>query len=255
MKIENGEMKIIGILSYFDESPSWLGTVVAGLGQFCDTIVALDGAYALYPGARPRSLPDQAEAIVHTAEAVDLECIMYQPRDVFWGNEIEKRNLSLKLAGAVAESERDWVVVFDADMHLMKVNPEAVRWDLANTTLDVATMTTLQGKDMLDGDMADLAQIVDIEHEWTGRSRLVYRYSTSLQYGPAHWAVSREKGRGKRRKRVWLWGYEKVEPALDLNANLVTYHRSTERTVLRRQSAKAYYDTRDEMKIEAPYSP
>lgn len=242
-------MKIIGLLSFFDESASWLSAVVAGMGQFCDAVVACDGGYSLYPGARPRSLPEQVDAIRIAAESVDLELVLHQPKDVFWGNEVEKRNLTIKLAGAIAEPDRDWLCVFDADMHLMKCNKESIRWDLENTKRNVATMTVLEGKDMLgDETLSKVAQIVALDHEWTSRQRLIYRYHPSLAYGPAHWAISRKIGR----RTGWLWGPTKMplEPTLDLDAALVTYHRSLDRTLLRKQSAEAYYQARDIRKIE-----
>lgn len=242
-------MKIIGLLSFFDESASWLSTVVAGMGQFCDAVVAVDGGYALFPGARPRSLPEQVDAIRLAAEAVDMELVLHQPNDIFWGNEIEKRNLTLKLAGAIATPDEDWVVVMDADMHPMKVNNESIRWDLENTKLNVATMTVLEGKDMLqDETLRAVAQTVALDHEWTTRCPLVYRYHPSLKYGPTHWAVSRKVGR----RIGWLWGPTPLglETALNLDASLVCYHRSQDRTLLRKQAAENYYETRDRRGIE-----
>lgn len=242
-------MKLIGLLSYFDESASWLSTVVAGMGQFCDAVVAVDGGYALYPGSRPRSMPEQADAIRLAAEAVDLELILYQPKEIFWQNEVQKRNLTLKLAGAIAEPDVDWVAVFDADMHIMKTNRDSIRWDLENTKLNVATMTVLEGKDMLDDDtLRVVAQQVPLDHEWTTRARLIYRYHPTLAYGPQHWSVTRKVGR----RKAWLWGPTamKLEPALELDASLVCYHRSQDRAYLRRQAAEVYYETRDIRKIE-----
>jgi hypothetical protein len=40
-------MKIIGLLSFYDESPAWLSACVAGIGRWCDGLIAVDGAYAL----------------------------------------------------------------------------------------------------------------------------------------------------------------------------------------------------------------
>lgn len=243
-------MKIIGLLSFYDESPSWLATVVAGMGRFCDAVVAVDGGYKLFPGARPRSMPDQGEAIVLAAEAADLGLILHKPKDIWHGNEIQKRNQTLALAGTICEPGIDWLVVFDSDMHLMKCNPEALRWDLENTRFHVATMTVQEGKDMLaDPAYAEAAQLIGVDYEWNTKQRLLYRYHPSLKYGPMHWCVSRKVGR----KTEWLWGPQELglARALDLEANLVCYHRSQDRAYLRRQAADVYYQTRDAFKVES----
>ncbi len=242
-------MKIIALLSAYDESASWLATVVAGAARFCDAIVYVDGAYALYPGARPRSMPDQAEAVIHAAEAADIELILHRPKELWWGNEVQKRNQTLKLAGTIAEPG-DWLVVFDGDMHLMKSNPEMIRWDLEHTDCDVATMTVQEGQDMLaDEHMAEVSPIVDISHEWNTKVRLLYRWHPTLEYGPLHWSVSYKLKNGRRR---WLWGPQdqKLAPAIDLLGGLVSYHRNNHRTYVRKQAAKGYYDERDARKIE-----
>lgn len=235
-------MKVVAILSAYDESASWLATVCAGAGRFCDALIYCDGGYMLFPGARPRSLPEQAEAVVQACEAADLECLVHRPNDIWRGNEVEKRNKTLDLARAI---DADWVVVIDADMHLAKLNAPSVRTDLESTDLDVATMTILEGKDFLaiDGVARDAA-VVDISHEWTSRMRLIYRVSPGLHYGPLHWQVENEDGR--------LWGPAvELLPAIDMGANLVLYHRSQDRTYMRQQAARGYYQTRDALKVEA----
>src|SRR6266498_1360247 len=57
-------LKIIAILSWFDESPSWLSACVASLARAgCSHLVAVDGAYRLYPDGRPHSGIAQQDAI------------------------------------------------------------------------------------------------------------------------------------------------------------------------------------------------
>jgi hypothetical protein len=47
-------MSVVGLISWWDESPTWLAASITSLGRFCDHVVALDGRYALYPDrARP----------------------------------------------------------------------------------------------------------------------------------------------------------------------------------------------------------
>lgn len=242
-----GNVKLTGILSWYDESPSWLAAAVAGFGRVCDEIVAVDGAYGLYPGARARSMPQQGEAVLMAAESVGAGCTIHRPKEPWWGNEIEKRNACLRLAGA---TEPDWVLVFDADIHMLQVNVDSVRGQLEETECQVATFTTLSGKDFLgDAKLAEYAARRPIDSEWTGRTRDIFRYTPTLEYGPLHWAVSRvDDG-----ERHWLRGpFEDrlLLPALDLNASLVAYHRTEDRMLSRRRFARGYYQLRDKLKIE-----
>lgn len=240
-------MKIHAVLSWFDESPTWLATAVAGIGRFCDTVVAVDGAYQLFPAGRPKSHPQQVESIVHTAEAMGLGCLVYQPQTIWYGNEVEKRNKSLELAASVAE-EGDWLCVFDADYHVLLCNPEAIRAELEATEHDVATYTLLDGKDFQSTEALErYAAQTYIDHEWAMHTRDLYRWNPTLRVGPAHWAYSVERGG----EREWLrHQFDNSVDALDLRANLVFYHRTQDRSEQRRKSAEQYYATRNEMGIE-----
>lgn len=242
-------MRIVGVLSWFDESPSWLAAAVAGMGRIVDTIVAVDGAYALYPGARARSLPQQGEAVMIAAEAAGVGCIIHRPRDVWFGNEVEKRNHTLDLAGTVCD-EDDWVIVFDADLHMLQCNPALIRHELESTDCVVATYTVLDGKDFLaDDKLADYVKHRPIDSEWTTRTRDIYRWHPTLRYGPLHWSVSRRLDG----ETVWLRGpFEERYQAdpLRLDASLVCYHRTMDRMRSRRETADAYYQIRNKLNIE-----
>lgn len=244
------EPKIVGILSWYDESPHWLATAVSGFARVCDSIVAVDGAYALYPGARPRSHPQQAEAIMGACESAEVGCTIHRPADVFWGNEVEKRNLSLRLAAPLLRPDVDWVMVFDADCHMLRCDPALVRFELKNTDCNVADYTTLDGKDFLaDAALHEYAASRQIDHEWTGRTRDIYRWHPTLEYGPMHWTVSHLRSG----ERSWLrapWEQDLVEPVHHLNAALAVYHRTQDRSMQRRMNADHYYKTRDVMQIE-----
>lgn len=246
-------MNIVGVLCWYDEQPSMLAACAAGFARVCDTIVAVDGAYALYPGGRARSHPVQAEAILAACETQGAACVVHRPRDVFYGNEVEKRNLSLRLAAAF---QPDWVMVIDADTTVMQTDPDAVRDTLANTSLLAATYTLLDTKDLLDSPAAGYARTTDVSTEWTTRARFVYRWTDDLEYGPAHWTVSGTYN-GVRR---WVRGPElTVDPpagfdpvdAVDLADMLVVYHRREDRPLVRRQAADGYLTNRDLAGAEA----
>ena len=209
----------------------------------CDHIVAVDGAYALYPGARARSRPDQAEAVLIAAEAAGCGVTVHQPKDVFWGNEVEKRNLALGLA---APLDPDWVLVFDADMHVLQVNAPEVRRDLEDTDANVATYTILDGVDLLATEAAETAVSFPISSEWTLRTRLIYRWLPDLKYGPTHYSISGLVDNGL----VWLRGGETCEEPFHLEAGLVVNHRRAARTKVRQDASQGYLDARDRAGVE-----
>jgi hypothetical protein len=239
-------MKIVGILSWYDEVPHWLATAVTGFARVCDQIVAVDGAYALLPGARPCSHPQQAEAVLMAAESAGVGCLVHRPNKLFFGNEVEKRNLTLKLAAPFLE-EGDWIIVFDADCHVFKVDPIRVRGRLEKTKALIASYTFLQVEDMFsDPEMARIVRDDDYATESTSRTRDIYRWHPSLMYGPQHWILSREfPTRPGIKERRWVrHSSDGVEEICDLNADLVVYHRSKDRAMVRRMSQDGYYKAR-----------
>lgn len=238
-------MRLVGILSAYDESPGWLAAAVTGFARVCDAIVYADGAYMLYPGARPCSHPAQAEAVMHAAEAAGVECLIHRPSDLYYGNEVEKRNATLRLAGAL---EPDWVIVFDADCHMFKCNPDVARAELEQTENLIASYTVLDGADYLsDTELADWVKREAYDTEWTLRTKDIYRWHPTLRYGPQHWMLSREIDG----ERQWLRHSRNDTPdCLHLNASLVAYHRSQDRTLLRRRAQAGYYKAREVHGVE-----
>jgi hypothetical protein len=242
-------VNIIGVCVWYQESASWLSTCIAGAGRFCDTIICVDGSYALYPAGRARSHPEESEAIIHAAEAAGCGLILHRPKEVWWGNEVEKRNHSLDLARAIGAEGEDWVVVFDSDNLVMQAYPDVIRQQLEATDLDVATYTILDGKDMMaNGDSAKLAQEIDVSLEWTVRIRGVYRLLPDLRYQTKHWYV---KGTNSEGRDVFLFGPSlEEEPACQLEKALVFYHRRQARPVVRLRAADEYSQIRDKAGVE-----
>lgn len=239
-------MRIHGLFCWYDESPSWLGTAITSLARFCDHIVAVDGAYALYPDGKPRSHPYQAEVIVHTAEAMGVACTLYQPSEVWWGNEVEKRNKSLDIVGVFTE-DGDWLCVFDADYHSVRCNPDSLRHDLAATECVVATYGIVDTEDWISGDAQALAMHSTLHSQWVSQTRDLYRWNPTLRVGPAHGDTSVLKDG----QRLWLRGPYELEPAEDMSRNLTVYHRTKHRAAVRRNAQQGYYQMRDSLGIES----
>ena len=258
-------MRVIGLLNWFDESPSWLATAVAGHARICDTIIAVDGAYHLYPNARPASHPRQAEAIMHTAEAGGAACIIYRPTSIWWGNELAKRNQLIRLAGSLELTTDDWLLIFDADNHILTIDPEMCRAMMEASDLNVATYTVLDGKDFLADetvkewvagidipDQVALAEYVRDRHtdcEWTFKDRNIFRWNPTLRVGPQHWQYS---AIGESGKREWVRGpnWDRDVPALQLGRYMVSYHRPEDRPKSRRDLQAQYYRMREEYRVE-----
>lgn len=250
------------MLIWYDEQPSMLATAVHGLAKVADEIVAVDGAFAMFPSATVRSHPEQAEAILRAAETEDIGVTLHRPARLFAGNEVEKRNLSLRLASPFCEPG-DWILAWDADYHLHHATPGVVRHELEQTDRFAGTYTILESIDYMTGDdqLADFARQLPVDTRYTIRTRGLYRWTPDLQYDSAHFVM-----RGTYDGQVrWVYGPDLVgartpgwdtdrdnqaEPAIDLGKHLVVYHRRAERPLVRSEAADEYYRRRDLSGIE-----
>ena len=70
--------RVVGLLSWYDEAPSWLAACVASFAPHIDALVAVDGPYAAFPhNGKAKSSPEPAEAIQRVCDAVGLELILH----------------------------------------------------------------------------------------------------------------------------------------------------------------------------------
>jgi hypothetical protein len=129
-------MRLVGLLSWFDENPAWLAEVVASLAGTVDHIVAVDGSYALYPEARGSSGSEQADAVTSTAQGARMGVTLHVPQWPWVGNEVEKRTAMFALGHLIAAPGEDWLAVVDADE--VWTHAAGLRDALARTDLDVA---------------------------------------------------------------------------------------------------------------------
>lgn len=133
-------MKVIGLLSWYEEPASWLAECVASAARLCDHIIAVDGPYATFPGAlrNPASGSEQADTIARTAAGAGIGATIHVPRSPWWGGEVEKRDWMFKAASLIT-TEADWLLVIDADEALTNVPPDT-RQLLEKSELDVAEL-------------------------------------------------------------------------------------------------------------------
>lgn len=88
----------------------------------CTHVVAVDGAYALYPHDQVSSDPDQAEAIIDGCRANDLGLVLCDLKQTWIHNEIQKRQYMLDVAKTIATGVGDWLMPWDADFHLEQMD-------------------------------------------------------------------------------------------------------------------------------------
>jgi hypothetical protein len=235
-------MRIIGVLIFYEENPTWLSAAVASAGRFVDHLVAVDGAYALFPDARPRSGPEQHEAITAVASATGLGLTLHVPATVWYGNEVEKRSFSLSLAEQVADLG-DWYFLFDADEIVTNV-PADLRRRLEQTDLEVAEATLWEACDP----NHPAEQFIPGASLSTNRVRKFYKAIPGLRVHGAHFVYAYP---GENGRLVFLWPPPDVagEPALDLH-DVEVQHRQRFRDRYRARLALDYYQLRDATRAE-----
>lgn len=136
-------MRLICLLSWFDERPDWLAELVASVARAgADHVIAVDGAYALYPQARGSSGSTQAAVVAAAALGAGIGVTVHVPEQPWVGNEVEKRTVMFRLGHAIAESGRDWLWVCDADEVITR--GAGVRDELTCTDLDVGEVLLVE---------------------------------------------------------------------------------------------------------------
>jgi hypothetical protein len=247
-------MKVIALLSWYEETPSWLAATAASLAGFADHLVAVDGAYKLYPNGRPSSTTEQHDALREACHATGVGLTIHTPTTVWAGNEVEKRAFMFKLGLAVAEPSEDWFLIIDGDtlLHPSSEKIAARRW-LQETDYDVAdvTMWTRTDPELVEALAAGGDQYI-LPRDQAMPFRSLFRALSGLTVEGLHYVyTTRKDGR-----RIFLWhppdrsGAE-IEPSTDLSGMLVLEHRNKSREMGRAQDSRLYYAERDRMNIEA----
>jgi hypothetical protein len=235
-------VKIVALLNFFDEKPSWLAATVASCALFCDHLVASDGGYFLFPGARSHSGPAAHEAISETAYASGIGCTIHAPSDVWYGNEVEKRNHLVQLGMTIVEPG-DWFFRIDADEVVTDV-PEDVRERLERTDMNVGGVT-LWWRSTLAGSGASDEVMREVDAEGSQQQmRFLLRALPGLRVEGAHnFYVTDDKV---------LYGRADMHDQLPLEDfhDLRVEHRHHERLRIRNERADEFNRRRDSLGIE-----
>lgn len=238
-------MKVIALLSFYDEHPGWLAGCVASCAPVVDHVIAVDGAYSLYPGGRPKSCTDQGEAIREACRALKMGCTLYEPQAVWKYNEVEKRTFMFRLAETVAEANTDWYFVIDADELVTDWGGADVKAILSDTYKDVAQATLWNRRPqlLLEQPSEDAPPFANPSHQ-EEHLRMFFRAIPGLHVSGMHFHYKLPDG-----TFLWADGAVEIREPEDLTMVRVE-HRTAYRDPTRRQDAQTYYNRRVEYKIE-----
>lgn len=227
-------MRIIALLSWYDEPTSWLAETVASASRLADHILAVDGAYAAFPGStrRPASPTEQADVITRTAAGCGMGSTVHVRRDQpWWGGEVEKRDWMFRSAGLLA-SDTDWLFVIDAD-EVLTHSPGDTRSILAETEFSVGEilLESTDGSSTLD--------------------RRLLRARQGLAVEGAHYVWTAPRADGGKDVLRGNSHLQDLAPAADL-WNVRLEHRNEDRSSRRKAQKTAYYDQLPELERVNP---
>lgn len=155
---------------------------MASLSGVVDHLVAVDGAFMLYPGGKPSSDPSQARLIAEICSGLRIGLTLHVPAQIWEGNEVQKRNHSIVLAEAVTDPE-GWYLSLDADEIVVHV---------ANDWFSQLKTLSEEGWGAVDVGIRETRQIPGIEvpePDVYNPIRNVYRAVRGLRYGPTHYTL------------------------------------------------------------------
>lgn len=228
-------MKIYALLSWYDERPDWLSAVVGSISKLCDGIVAVDGAYFLFPDSlrHPTSGAAQAGTILETALSLDMSCTIHVPDGPWLGNEVAKRQAMLDLG--IGKPMEDWYLIIDADEVLSDV-PFDARERIEKTDRHAVEIRMWERDDG-----------GTVHHMWP--IRRLYRVLPEMKFGPAHYNITGVVD-GERLYLSDSLDRPRVQTAALDMSDLRLEHRNRQRNRVRVERKEWYYRQRDELGIE-----
>lgn len=216
-------MRLVALLSFFDEQPRFLERLVASLPlASVSTLVALDGRYAHYPCAYDQSPPDQYAALTAACETAGITLRLHRPTGP-WPTEMAKRT-ALFQKGEQATTPEDWYLIVDGDEEILSA-PDDLKAQLEHCIFDVAT--------------ADLEQ----EDPRPGFPKM-FRAIRGLHVKTNHYTYCTPDGR-------YLWGNARTTRLEARHPTTMRiWHDERGRTPQRRAGQVGYYMRRDHAHLE-----
>lgn len=264
--------RVIGILSWFDESPTWLAATIASMARVCDHIVAVDGRYAHYEDRRLRSGAEQHDAIVETARGCGIGLTLHSGNHV-WNTEMAKRTHCFRLASLEAEPFRDWLFILDGDEVLVE-SPSWIRdqlGHLADEGINVVGVDLHEVVDPHDNpEKSELGRRLELDYEYCTTSPRFWRVLDDMRVDGQHFHYT---GIDEHGQRVVLWGqqrttddgapeggmvwnilderWDRLTPWADWSGHVRIENRCLLRDRKRFLKRQEYYQTRDACGIES----
>lgn len=245
-------MRVIGLLSWWDESPVWLAAAIGSLARVCDHVVALDGRYELYPDYTNQSPTDQMVAIVEAAKAAGVGLTMHTaPRP--YRDEMHKRTKLFEL-GALEAVSGDWYFVMDADERVIDApDKDWLHHFLGNVGDDVSTVT-VSFDEWLDPhespERTELSNKLPCDWRVNAITPRFFRAYDKMRVVGYHFNyVGDDNG-----EPVELWGDDSVVKHRreweTLRRRVIVENRNRQRAKVRDQDREKYYQDRDDLGIE-----
>jgi hypothetical protein len=247
--------RVIGLLSWWDESEAWLTSTITSMGRICEHLIAVDGRYALYPGERTQGATSEGYAIQDAARAAGMGLTLYTaPRT--WRDEMDKRTHLFRLGMLEARAFEDWFFILDGDEVLIESPDRAairVMLDAARADgSDVVTATLWEKTDpAADEQREQLSRNMPVAYTYETPTPRFWRALRDLRVEGYHFNYLGENEDGD---TVEMWGSDTV---VDTRARwtrgdslVVIENRNRLRGQVRDAARQQYYRDRDDTGLE-----
>lgn len=237
--------RVTGLLIFYDEPLELIAESVASHLPLIDHLVAVDGAYALYPEGLPWSNPELMRMITTLCNGARVSLTTHVPFFVWWGNEVQKRNHAIRLA-EVATDPEGWYLSFDAD-HVVVEASETWFEDLRTVKED--------GWAAIDVGIRDAAVIPGYEVPRTdGFSPIttLFRAVRGMKYGPAHWVMHAPEFEHTAYPIIYFRAPTEFHPVPTYDGtHLMKFEHRQQRPTYRNDAKTRYVERREELGIES----
>jgi len=223
-------MKLIGLLSFYDESPVWLHECITShANSGVEHLVAVDGAYELLELGKGASPIEQHEAIIAATSDAGIGLTLPRASRTVAGERGREAHLHVPLGPAHLRGAQGLVVGDRRGPGRRDKIPGNVRDWLEQTECDAAEVT------FWEPESPDLER----DRDACFLVRSLFRAIPGLRCEGNHYTYVTPDGRR-------LWGnstLKPIEPALPLHG-VVIEHRTKWRTADRHEQQYAYYRAR-----------